>query len=171
MVNREKMYFHKNERSYNMKKSHKILLVSLIVLTSATAIVLAHCQIPCGIYNDSVRFSLMREHVTTIEKSMKEIIHISEGDHSHNNQLVRWVMNKDNHANELSEIATYYFMAQRVKPVQEDKKAEYEKYIKQITILHQIVVESMKAKQTTDLEICGKLKTLINQFETIYNSK
>jgi nickel superoxide dismutase len=153
------------------KDSTKLVAASLIVLTSATAIVLAHCQIPCGIYDDSVRFSLMREHVTTIEKSMNEIISIGKEKNPNNNQFDSFLMNKDDHANELSEIATYYFMAQRVKPVQEDNKAEYEKYIKQITLLHQIVVQAMKAKQTTDMEICSKLKTLINQFETSYNSK
>ena len=26
-----------------------------------------HCQIPCGIYNDPVRFALLEEHVATIE--------------------------------------------------------------------------------------------------------
>jgi len=154
-----------------MKKSQKILGASLIVLISATVIAFAHCQIPCGIYGDSTRFALMREHVTTIEKSMTEIISIGKEKSPNNNQLVRWVMNKDDHANELSEIVTYYFMAQRVKPVTSDKKAEYDKYVKQITLLHQIMVESMKAKQTTDLETCHKMSTLIDQFETSYNSK
>jgi nickel superoxide dismutase len=154
-----------------MKKSQKIVATALMVMISATVIVFAHCQIPCGIYGDSMRFALMREHVTTIEKSMNEIVSIGKEKSPDNNQLVRWVMNKDDHADELSEIVTYYFMAQRVKPVPEDKKAEYAKYVKQITLLHQIMVQSMKAKQTTDLETCRKLNTLINQFETSYNSK
>ena len=30
--------------------------------------------------------------------------------------MVRWVVNKEVHADELSDIVTYYFMAQRIKP-------------------------------------------------------
>ena len=33
----------------------------------------AHCQIPCGIYDDKMRFTMMAEHVTTIEKSMNQM--------------------------------------------------------------------------------------------------
>ena len=60
--------------------------------------VYAHCQIPCGIYNDEVRFTLMQEHVTTIEKSMKLIVELSEDPKENANQLVRWTVNKEEHA-------------------------------------------------------------------------
>ena len=49
------------------------------------------------------------------------------------NQLVRWVDNKEIHADELSEIVTYYFMTQRIKPPAADAddaaKAKYQKEI------------------------------------------
>jgi len=37
----------------------------------------SHCQIPCGIYDDEARFTEIAEHITTIEKSMKEIESLS----------------------------------------------------------------------------------------------
>ena len=52
----------------------------------------------------------MKEHVVTIEKSINEL-----NKNPNDNQKVRWILNKENHANELSEIVTYYFMAQRIK--------------------------------------------------------
>ncbi|RJP84243.1 MAG: superoxide dismutase [Desulfobacteraceae bacterium] len=148
----------------------KVLAISLVLL-GAAATAFAHCQIPCGIYGDETRFTLMREHVATIEKSIKEIDRIGKESKPDNNQLVRWVMNKDSHADELAEIVTFYFMAQRVKPVPEDMKADYAKYVNKITLLHQILVVSMKAKQTTDLELCTQLRTLIDQFEKSYTAK
>ena len=58
----------------------------------------AHCEIPCGIYADSIRISLIEEHITTIEKSMNQINEISASSSPNYNQLVRWVTNKEEHA-------------------------------------------------------------------------
>ncbi|MDD5062635.1 MAG: superoxide dismutase [Ni] [Candidatus Marinimicrobia bacterium] len=153
-----------------MNMPNKFLAVILIIAGSIT-LAGAHCQIPCGIYGDETRFTLMREHVATIEKSMHEIEHLSQGQTSNNNQLVRWVMNKDAHADELAEIITYYFMAQRIKPTTADNKTEYAKYIKQITLLHQMLVLSMNTKQTLNLDYCAQIRVLIDEFEKIYLSK
>ena len=139
-----------------MKKIVKYTTLMVLLSAITTQITQAHCQIPCGIYDDQMRIQLMEEHVTTLEKSMKKI-EASENQ----NQTVRWVMNKDKHADELSKIVTYYFMAQRIKPGSEG-------YAIKLGQLHEILVYSMKAKQTTDLAHIEKLKTLIHEFEHSY---
>ena len=154
-----------------MSAQLKRMLVVVLIAAGAPRVAVAHCQIPCGIYGDDARFTLMREHVTTIEKSMKEIQRIGKETHPDNNQLVRWVMNKESHADELAETVTFYFMAQRVKPVQEDRQADHAKYVRKITLLHRILVESMKAKQTTDLDHCTQLRALIDEFEQQYSGE
>ena len=60
--------------------------------------ILAHCQIPCGIYNHQLRFNIIAKEITTIEKSMKQIINLSKQNPVNYNQLVRWINNKDEHA-------------------------------------------------------------------------
>lgn len=127
-----------------------------------------HCQIPCGIYNDSARFTLMLEHVSTIEKSMDQIKKLSNAESPNCNQLVRWISNKEAHADELTEIVTFYFMAQRVKPAKPQDRAAYEKYVKEVTLLHQMIVNAMKAKQSVDLAYCHKLRELIDHFRRSY---
>ena len=150
-------------------KKNTVLAITAIALVSLTASkALAHCQIPCGIYDDPARFSLMAEHITTIEKAMKTIVDLSGQKTPDYNQLVRWVQNKDQHADELSEIVTHYFMAQRIKPPEEQGEGAHKKYVEQITSLRQMLVYSMKAKQTTDLENIGKLRTLLEAFRTSY---
>lgn len=139
-----------------MNKAVRYLTVIVLFTASTTAIVQAHCQIPCGIYDDQMRIHLMEEHVATIEKSMNQINAKPE-----TNQAVRWVMNKDKHADKLAEIVTYYFMAQRIKP-------GCENYAQKLSQLHEILVYSMKAKQTTDLANVEKLKALIHAFEHSY---
>ena len=154
-----------------MSDQRKKVLAGTLILVGAAAVAFAHCQIPCGIYGDDARLTLMREHVATIEKSMKEIDHIGQESKPDNNQLVRWVMNKESHAEELAEIVTFYFMAQRIKPVPEDDKTGHAKYVERITLLHQILVVSMKAKQTTDLKLCAQMRSLIDRFEKSYTGK
>ena len=146
--------------------------ILLIVLTAAfislSSSLQAHCQIPCGIFNDHLRVKLMSEHVTTIEKSMKFIDKLSKDPASNMNQIVRWVNNKNDHADELTEIVTYYFLAQRIKIIDSSDKAAFADYQQKLSLLHQIMVYSMKAKQTTDLQNTDKLRTLIADFDKAY---
>jgi len=144
-------------------------LMLVLAVSGTYEKVWAHCQIPCGIYNDEARFTLMEEHVTTIEKSMKLITGLSNDDsQSHTNQIVRWVANKERHADELSDIVVKYFLQQRVKPVQATSGAERDTYVKQLTLCHGVLVTSMKAKQSTDLAHVDKLKKLISEFKASY---
>jgi len=154
-----------------MKKSvrKQIAAVSILATVAILAsIAYSHCQIPCGIYDDEARFGEIAEHITTIEKSMKEIEKLSAEAKPNMNQIVRWVNNKELHADELSEIVTYYFMAQRVKlPADGDIKAQNQ-YVTKLTLLHRMLVYSMKAKQTTDLVNVEQLKSSLNEFHKVY---
>jgi nickel superoxide dismutase len=150
----------------------KLGLAGLALFTLAgVSTLLAHCQIPCGIYDDEVRLKLLEEHTATIEKSMNQITTLGAAAKPDRNQLIRWVMNKDQHADELSHIVTYYFMAQRVKPADPADAAAYEAYVTKVTLLHRMLVRAMKAKQTTDLEHVAALRKLIAEFRTAYGAK
>ena len=154
-----------------MRKSirKRIAAVSILAVVAILAsIAYSHCQIPCGIYDDEARFGAITEHITTIEKSMKEIERLSAEPKPNMNQIVRWVNNKELHADELSEIVTYYFMAQRVKlPADGDSKAQNQ-YVKKLTLLHRMLVYAMKAKQTTDMANVDKLKVAHDKFHKAY---
>ena len=83
-----------------MKKITQIFSVALImgIITLSSFQAKAHCEIPCGIYGDSVRIALLYEHIETIEKSMNQINELSKSENPDYNQLVRWVMNKEEYA-------------------------------------------------------------------------
>jgi len=132
----------------------------------------AHCEIPCGIYGDETRFAVLREHVATVEKSMKQIEELSAAGEKNYNQIVRWVDNKEKHCLEIQHIATQYFLTQRIKPLppDADTKAK-QKYYTELRLLHEIVVYAMKGKQTTDTANTARLLELIEQFEHIYLEK
>ena len=152
-----------------MKVSLRI--ISLFVLTLALSnLAYSHCQVPCGIYGDKMRIELLDEHITTIEKAMSQINELSKNPAANMNQLVRWVENKDKHADEFTDIVTYYFLAQRIKIQEAGNSKDFQDYQKKLTYLHQMMVYSMKAKQTTDLENTKKLKQLVDEFTKIYFS-
>ena len=153
------------------KKTNKKLVVSTVVVSAIVfgSLAYSHCQVPCGIYGDDTRFELIGEHITTIEKSMRQIGESMDQDPPNVNQIVRWVANKEKHADEISHLVTYYFMAQRVKiPPAGDAKAN-SAYVKKLTLLHQMLVYSMKAKQTTDLSNVDKLRHLLEDFHQAYS--
>ena len=144
------------------------LCLSLALLASITY---SHCQIPCGIYNDQTRFDIIAENITTIEKSMKLITELSSEEKPNLNQIVRWVENKEKHADDISHIVTYYFLAQRIKPADKTAAEQYDQYVKKLTLLHEMLIYSMKAKQSTDLANVEKLKTLLADFQNAYSAK
>ncbi len=143
-----------------------LLATGLLLITSRSA--LAHCQIPCGIYNDNIRIMMIDEHITTIEKSMRLITELSESPQDNMNQIVRWVNNKEQHADELTDIVTYYFLAQRIKVPESARGKEGQTYADQLAVLHQIMVAAMHAKQTTDHQYIEELRSLLKEFVNSY---
>lgn len=128
----------------------------------------SHCQIPCGIYDDEMRFKMTSEDIDTVEKSMKTINDLSMAKNKDMNQIVRWVNNKDLHADKISDTATYYFLAQRVKIPSPSDKAARKKYLKELELLHKLVFYSMKAKQSTDQVYVDEMRKALDEFKKEY---
>ena len=144
-----------------MRKIHELIMITFCIVCLLSVNAFSHCEIPCGIYDDEMRIEMINEHIGTIEKSMNQIMQIEKGGHQNSNQLVRWIMNKENHANEIQEIVSQYFMTQRIKPDAKD-------YDKKLGLLHEMLIYSMKCKQTTDVTHVGKMKDLVKEFKGLY---
>ncbi len=137
------------------------LIVVLLVMFFGSSNVGAHCEVPCGIYDDEMRVRMIAEHITTIEKAMTQITQLESQKAMNHNQLTRWVMNKEHHANEVQKIVAQYFMTQRI-------KLNAEQYSDKVTLLHKMLVYAMKCKQTTDLTHIATLRSLLKAFHGIY---
>lgn len=153
-----------------MRNVNSIIFLGLVMSISLlfSRPVFSHCEIPCGIYDDQMRFDMLEEHFKTIEKSMKQIAELSKAKDKNYNQIVRWVNNKEKHAHKVQHIVYQYFMTQRVKPVSEKNGEEYKQYVEKITVLHAMLVYAMKSKQTTDLSCVEELRSLLSRFRTAY---
>ncbi|UCE41558.1 MAG: superoxide dismutase [Candidatus Aminicenantes bacterium] len=150
-----------------MKKSLSWVFFFTLIILSRPA-VFSHCEVPCGIYNDEMRFTMITEHIQTIEKAMQQIVQLSKESSPNMNQTVRWVMNKEKHAEEIQYIIGQYFLTQRIKnPDSEDEQA-VERYLKKLAHCHQILVFAMKTKQTTEMGNVEMLKSKVAAFKKIY---
>ncbi|MBC8193953.1 MAG: superoxide dismutase, Ni [Candidatus Marinimicrobia bacterium] len=149
-----------------MSKTYRSILLALTIMLSAGFIlpqpVQAHCQIPCGIYDDYARLLSMLEDAATVEKSVNEMIELAgKTDVQSQNQMVRWVMNKEDHAQKIIETISNYFLTQRVKPSQKD-------YDERLKHHHAVILAAMKAKQNADMESAKALKKSISVLEAYY---
>ncbi len=142
--------------SHNLRISLMLLLIVGVAASAA-----AHCEIPCGIYDDELRSKLIAEHIDTIEKSMNQIRDLEKHQPVNMNQLVRWVTNKETHAGEIQHIVSQYFMTQRI-------KFDAKHYDRKISLLHKMLVFAMRCKQTTDLENVSQLRSLLKEFNSLY---
>ena len=150
-------------------KIRNIIAIPITIIAFGLNIMTAHCQVPCGIYDDAVRIIQIREHVTTIEKAMKQIEQLTSDESSaqNMNQLIRWINTKEEHATFIQSTMANYFLAQRIKPKKKDE-AGRQQYVDQTLLLQQIIVAAMKCKQTVDKIEPELVSTLLNQFVELY---
>ena len=140
-----------------------IFAYAFVTLLTASSLS-AHCQVPCGIFSDELKFRELEEHVTTIEKSAGLIRNLSAkedltaNDHQ---QLIRWTTNKETHAQEIIDETANYFLAQRI-------KTDADNYAEKIKLLHHIIVDAMKTKQSVEAEATDKLSEKIAVFKKLY---
>jgi nickel superoxide dismutase len=150
------------------KSSMLILLFSAILFMMQGKTSYAHCEIPCGIYGDSLRIEQIEEHIRTIEKSMNQIKMLSQQGDKNYNQLVRWITNKEEHAKKIQDIVSQYFLHQRIKPVEPSNEEAHERYVTHLKLLHELLIYTMKSKQTTDMGFIEKMRTTVDKFEDAY---
>lgn len=156
-------------------KSRRLYIVAAVAAIALAAgwtgqhAVWAHCQIPCGIYDDGLRFSLIKEHIGTIEKTITLIQEASADPAKNAVQIARLASNKDEYADQIAELVSTYFLQQRVKPLASGASAEETAaYTRKLVLCHELLVTSMKAKQNTDKQYTEKLSQLLQQFQEAY---
>ena len=148
-----------------MKRAILMLVVAgLIVVQGGFAA--AHCEVPCGIYADQMRFQMMLEDAETIAKAIKSVNDMVGGEVDANgvNQMVRWVTTKESHATNTQHIIAQYFMTQRIKPGTDG-------YEKKLTAAHAVMVAAMKCKQAADPATAETLKKAIYDLYRAYEGK
>lgn len=150
-----------------------IVTLPTLLLLAATALlpqsVSAHCEVPCGIYDDQLRFQSMLEDATTVGKAVDELGKlVTEMAESATplavNQASRWVTTKEDHATRIQQTIAQYFLTQRIKP-------DAENYVDQLKAAHAVMQAAMKAKQDASAEKVTALRESILDLYRAYEGK
>ena len=145
----------------NINMIRPILTAFALLIFSASNLS-AHCQVPCGVYGDSARFSQMLEDHSTIAKAIGKISELTgKKDAQSANQLNRWVATKEEHASKIQKIIAEYFLTQRI-------KSSSNKYVALLKGAHSVMVAAMKCKQGVDAKSADTLKSAIEDFQSAY---
>lgn len=139
-----------------------ILLPLVIAALALPKLVHSHCQVPCGIYSDHARILQMLEDASTTAKAITQINELADKPGALNaNQLTRWVMNKESHAENIIQTISNYYLTQRVKPSQADYADRLQKH-------HAVMLAAMKVKQSVSSEDAEALVAAIKAIEGYY---
>ena len=138
-------------------------------VTATPVVKVPHCEVPCGIYADQMRFEQMLEDTATIAKAIASInefaANVENGATAKGiNQVTRWVNTKENHATNTQHIVAQYFLTQRIKPDHKD-------YTGQLATAHRVMVAAMKCKQDADPATAAALKKAILELYKAYEGK
>lgn len=149
-------------------KKMQMLLLALTLCLSVTALpstLFAHCQVPCGIYDDHARVDAMLEDVATVRKAVTMLNELNaKTDVQSKQQFARWVMNKESHAQKIISTISDYFLTQRVKASQED-------YVERLKKHHAVIVDAMKAKQNASMAPVDALEKSVQALYMYYPGK
>ena len=125
----------------------------------------AHCQIPCGIYSDAMQIIQIEEDLSTIEKAMEMINSLSEkSDPQTLNQIGRWITAKEQHAQNIQDLTSEYFLTQRI-------KTNSENYAEKVVLLHKLLISAMKCKQSVEKNNVVTSNSILNSFIKLYFDK
>jgi nickel superoxide dismutase len=150
-------------------------LVTLLLVAAAPALpplsAPFHCQVPCGIYGDQMRVEMLMEDCATLDKAMAQLVELEQAGDKNYNQIVRWVTTKDEHAQKIQQQCLDYWLAQRIKaPKADADEAATAKYSRQLQLMHGVIVEAMKCKQTIDPAHVAGIRERVKAFGETYFS-
>jgi nickel superoxide dismutase len=128
----------------------------------------AHCEIPCGIYDDHARIDQMLEDATTIAKAVSRIDALAgQRDPQALNQAARWIAAKEEHATRVQHTIGQYFLTQRVKPAGRGTPG-WDEYVTRLVRHHRVMVAAMKTKQSVDQQNVQDLREAIEAIAAYY---
>ena len=142
-------------------------LAVLVAGLAAPSVAFAHCQVPCGIYGDQLRFEQLLEDAKTIAKAQAQLNELLAGGQptaQSVNQMARWVMTKEDHAGKVQDTMQAYFLAQRI-------KADSPRYVEQLKAAHVVITSAMKCKQSADGTTAKALEDAIYDLYRAYEGK
>ena len=139
----------------------KVLLGTLTGLFFHIQLI-AHCQMPCGIYHDEMVFDQIDQFIETSVKGVSVMHDNKFTTVQDRNEFIRWVMQKEKSCNEIAELILTYFLQQKIKPGEEDTA-------KRVLSAHRLLFYLVQIKQTADLKVVNDFYEEWEQFKLMFH--
>lgn len=123
-----------------------LFLSGFVALMFKVGSLIAHCQMPCGIYHDEMVFNQIDQYIETMYKGITELKNSKFSTPFERNNFIRWVMLKDKASDEIANLITEYFLQQKIKPNEPDT-------VKRLVGAHNMLFELVAIKQNVDLKM------------------
>jgi len=138
-----------------------IFLASAVACFSLTSSLSAHCQMPCGIYNDQMMYDQVNQFYLTAFKAVKALEHNEFTTDEDKNQFVRWVMTKERLCNETAMLLTTYFFQQKIMPIDDN--------IDLVKSLHKLLFQLVAIKQNVDIKLVKEFGKEWENFKQLFH--
>jgi len=145
-----------------LMKKKLLTLISASLLYSQS--VEAHCQMPCGIYNDAMIFDKGDEYFLTMYKGISVLNNSPFSTVKEKNDFVRWVVTKEKMSDAFAEILTSYFLQQKIKPGDLDTP-------KRLESVHKLLFGLVAIKQNTSLEYVEEFSKEWEKFKLMFHPR
>ena len=143
------------------------LAAAVAAFVSGSSTAYAHCQVPCGIYDEAHRIEAMLEDTATIDKAVKKIAELAgKSDALSLNQATRWIHAKDVHASRIISAISEYFLTQKIKQPKSREAKTWRAYTDKLANHHAVMVAAMKAKQTVDASRVAALRQAVTKLRS-----
>lgn len=143
-----------------MKKA--IFLSGLLAVNFYFGGVEAHCQMPCGIYNDQMVYDKIDEYFMTMVKAVSALKDNKFENLHDRNQFVRWITEKDAQSDEVANVITTYFLQQKIRPGDEDN-------FDLVKSAHKLLFLLVAIKQNVDLKIVHEFGKEWDHFKELFH--
>lgn len=137
-------------------------ILTIFFLTSFNELLIAHCQMPCGIYHDDMVFDQIDQYVETMFKGISVVNESKFSTVREKNEFIRWVMTKEKSSDETAQLILTYFLQQKIKPNEEDTE-------KKLVSAHKMLFLLVQIKQNCDLKIIDQFANEWEKFKLMFH--
>ncbi len=146
----------------NPLRLSRFLTIAVLCASFGVSNLWAHCQVPCGIFDDYLKLQSLIQDADTVIKAANEMQKLAgKSDAQSMQQFIRWTNNKESHAEHVIHSISDYYLAQRVKTNMED-------YNERLLKHHAVMIAAMKAKQSANPETGAALKAALIELAPYY---
>lgn len=144
-----------------MKQMFSAVFAAFVLFSSQLS---AHCQMPCGIYDDQLVYDQVDQYYLTMYKAVSALKNSKFETLHDRNQYIRWVMLKNEESDTTAKILTTYFLQQKITPMAGDADTQ-----KLVHSIHQLLFYLVIIKQNVDLDIVKQFGKEWENFKQMFH--